>query len=528
MLDQFSELDKELLKENLDEYHSSTEDTTKAYCLNAISQDLYNIKWIEYTHVLKVFVENAIKRAKDKNTLNYLFDIDADVLNNLGVIAYDQGNLNEAGSYWSKSLKREIETNDTLGIAGAVKNIAVFFYMKNNFTLAKKYYKLAYKLGMSVDELSVPIEALNYLGAMYKNSGKIEEALNCFNESLILSERNDYEEGKGFSFYMLAVTYELQGESELAEDYYNKAKVIYETLGDTYYLSLVNNSLSSIMLTKGDNAKALEFSEKSLKNAEDLNNPSRVASALGKIGNVYSALGKHEKALEMYLKSLEIYQTMSYSSTISTALARVGSAHKRLGNLKAAEKFGENSLKKAEELGIVTDLYNSSALLTEVYAANGQGLKALQMYKLQVKMNDSLVNEASQKATIKQQTEYEFEKSQIVKENEAKEQARLESEATGRRDNIQYSLIFLGILVLFVGIMMLGFIKVSPNIAEGLIFFAFLILFEFVLVFTEPYLEQYTNGEPMYNLLANSVIALLIFPLHDVLESKLKKRIVKK
>ena len=352
MLDQFSELDKELLKENLDEYHSSTEDTTKAYCLNAISQDLYNIKWIEYTHVLKVFVENAIKRAKDKNTLNYLFDIDADVLNNLGVIAYDQGNLNEAGSYWSKSLKREIETNDTLGIAGAVKNIAVFFYMKNNFTLAKKYYKLAYKLGMSVDELSVPIEALNYLGAMYKNSGKIEEALNCFNESLILSERNDYEEGKGFSFYMLAVTYELQGESELAEDYYNKAKVIYETLGDTYYLSLVNNSLSSIMLTKGDNAKALEFSEKSLKNAEDLNNPSRVASALGKIGNVYSALGKHEKALEMYLKSLEIYQTMSYSSTISTALARVGSAHKRLGNLKAAEKFGENSLKKAEELGL--------------------------------------------------------------------------------------------------------------------------------------------------------------------------------
>ena len=85
-----------------------------------------------------------------------------------------------------------------------------------------------------------------------------------------------------------------------------------------------------------------------------------------------------------------------------------------------------------------------------------------------------------------------------------------------------------GALLLFGVVLSLGFISVSANVAEGLIFFAFLILFEFVLVFVEPYLENYTDGEPIYNLLANAVIALLIFPLHDVLESKLKKRIVKK
>jgi hypothetical protein len=154
-------------------------------------------------------------------------------------------------------------------------------------------------------------------------------------------------------------------------------------------------------------------------------------------------------------------------------------------------------------------------------------MKALEMYKLHIQMKDSINNEATQKATIRQQTQHEFEKAQIVKENEAKELARIEAEATGRRNNLQYSLIFLGILVMFGIVLSLGFIKVSPNIAGGLIFFAFLILFEFVLVFTEPYLEQYTNGEPMYNLLANSVLALLIFPVHSILERLLKKRIVK-
>jgi len=42
-----------------------------------------------------------------------------------------------------------------------------------------------------------------------------------------------------------------------------------------------------------------------------------------------------------------------------------------------------------------------------------------------------------------------------------------------------------------------------------------------------PYLENYTNDEPMYNLLANSLLALVIFPLHAILEKLLKKRIVK-
>ena len=61
----------------------------------------------------------------------------------------------------------------------------------------------------------------------------------------------------------------------------------------------------------------------------------------------------------------------------------------------------------------------------------------------------------------------------------------------------------------------------------GKAFSALPILFEFVLVFSETYLEQYTNGEPMYNLFANSVLALLIFPVHAILEKLLKKRIVK-
>ena len=53
------------------------------------------------------------------------------------------------------------------------------------------------------------------------------------------------------------------------------------------------------------------------------------------------------------------------------------------------------------------------------------------------------------------------------------------------------------------------------------------ILFEFLLVLSDPYVDGLTNGEPMYKLLANALLAGLIFPAHAFFERVVKKRLVK-
>ncbi|MBL4656895.1 MAG: hypothetical protein JKX73_02765 [Flavobacteriales bacterium] len=153
---------------------------------------------------------------------------------------------------------------------------------------------------------------------------------------------------------------------------------------------------------------------------------------------------------------------------------------------------------------------------------------ALEMYELHIQMRDSIKNEETQKATIRQQTKYEFEKVQLVKEQNEKDKERIEAEATGRRDNLQYSVILIAILVLFGGVLALGFINVSERMAEGIIFFSFLILFEFLLVLADPYIEGWSSGAPGIKLLFNSGIAALIFPAHAFFEGKLKGRLVAK
>ncbi|MBL4657937.1 MAG: hypothetical protein JKX73_08055, partial [Flavobacteriales bacterium] len=152
---------------------------------------------------------------------------------------------------------------------------------------------------------------------------------------------------------------------------------------------------------------------------------------------------------------------------------------------------------------------------------------ALDMYELHISMRDSINNEETQKATIRQQTKYEFEKAQLVGEQEEREAGRLMQEARSRRDNLQYSIILLGLLVLGSLVLGLGKLSLSTRMAEGLIFFSFLILFEFLLVLADPYLEGWSGGAPGIKLLFNAGIAALIFPLHAFFETTLKGRLVK-
>ena len=180
----------------------------------------------------------------------------------------------------------------------------------------------------------------------------------------------------------------------------------------------------------------------------------------------------------------------------------------------------------SQELGNPRLISHGARMLNRIAKEEGDYEKALNMYELHIIMRDSINNEKTQKATIRQQTKYEFEKAQLIKEQEEKEVARLAAEVTSRRDNLQYSIILIAILVLFGGVLSLGFVKVSLRMAEGIIFFSFLILFEFLLVLADPYIEQWSSGAPGFKLLFNAGIAALIFPAHAFFEARLKRRLV--
>ena len=98
-----------------------------------------------------------------------------------------------------------------------------------------------------------------------------------------------------------------------------------------------------------------------------------------------------------------------------------------------------------------------------------------------------------------------------------------------RKQNIQYALIALGIIVLLTLYLLLSrsFIT-NTKLIEFFGVVALLIVFEFLNLLLHPFLERVTNHSPILMLLALVCIAALLVPLHHKVEHWATAKLVEK
>ena len=368
--------------------------------------------------------------------------------------------------------------------------------------------------------------ALNNTGYIHKSKGDISKALEYYHRSLQLDEKMSNNEGIASSLNNIAAIYELQGDISQALVYNQRSLKISEEINNQRGIGSSLNNIGHIYQKKGEFNKALEFYLESLEISEEINKKNGIAESFNNIGSVYHDLDDIPKALDYYQRSLKVLEEINHKKGIAACLGNIGSLHLEAGAMDESKKYLARAFEVAQELKSPARISRASLNMSILEKLQGNYREALKMYELHIVMRDSIKNEETQKASIRQQTKYEFEKAQLVKEQEENEQARVLAEQTSRRDNLQYSIMLIGLLVIGGLVAMLGRMALPERVAEGLIFFAFLIFFEFILVLADPYVEKWTGGAPGLKLLVNAGVAAVIFPLHSLFERKLKGRLI--
>jgi tetratricopeptide (TPR) repeat protein len=257
------------------------------------------------------------------------------------------------------------------------------------------------------------------------------------------------------------------------------------------------------------------------------------ASILNSLGGAYEDLNQMDSAMIYLTQSEEILDSLV---SINVPDAKRGSAfnyqslglyYEKMDMLNKATEYFSKALTIGQELDNYQLIINNTGYLAGVLEKGGNYKDALKYYQMSTELNDSIMSEENTVQLNKIQAKFEEEKARIIEENKAKERARQEAEELKRRNNLQHSLIFIGVLILFAFTIFSGIVQIPQYLIEGLIFFTFLILFEFILVFLNPFVESYTYGQPIYKLVANSLIAILILPIHRQLELVLKVRLAR-
>ncbi|MFH1319531.1 MAG: tetratricopeptide repeat protein [Bacteroidota bacterium] len=427
----------------------------------------------------------------------------------------------------ASSVDDSIAGKGRVQMATALHNMGESHEARGNYPEALDHFFRGLKILEEVNNKQGILSCLNSIGIIFKNQGNYPEALNYYFQCLKVSEELNNKRIIGVSLNNIGIVYILQDNYKLALDYYIRSLNIEEEIGNKPGIARTLTNIGIVQRKLGNYDEALDYSLRSLKVKEELGNKSNIASSLITIGNIYSEQGDYPEALDYYLRALKIYEETDNKTNIAPSLGNIGTLKILQGDLTEGIDYCLKELRLAREMGHLQWGKSACQCLSDGYEKMGDYKLAYEYHKQYSEAKDSLFNEEKSKEIGKMEARYEMEKKIAEEKTKSEVEAKAVAEKVKRSNLLQYSGILIFIVLMFIGVFILGRFALPVRWAEGLVFFTFLLFFEFMLVLLDPYIERFSAGAPVIKLAFNAVLAGLIFPLHAFFEGLLKRRVLK-
>ena len=404
--------------------------------------------------------------------------------------------------------------------AAVLKTLGAVNYIQSSYPQALEYYFKALKIREQLLEQA-------------KRSGNPDEV-------------GRYKKDMANSYNNIGAVYWSQSSYPQALEYYFKSLKIRKQLGDRKGMAYSYNNIGGIYKNQSNYSQALEYYFKSLKIFEQLGDKQGMAGSYTNIGSLYTSLFEQGDSLEragdwaaqnpallldtaLYYqqKAFVIFSELSEEYGMSLCLSSIGSIYTLRKDYFVAIKHYQQAALLADSIGALHEGFEAHSGLAECYEQLGNYKLALEHYKQYTTLKDSVFNEEKSKDLGKLEAKHEMEMAEIKRKQEEEEQARILEQQTQRRHLLQYSGILIFIITIFITLLFSGRLNIPVRVAKSGLFFTFLLVFEFILVLIDPYIDQWTGGEPAYNLAVNVALAGLFLPLHNFAESKLTQRLFK-
>jgi tetratricopeptide (TPR) repeat protein len=202
----------------------------------------------------------------------------------LGRVAQERGNLDDAEDWYLKSLAAEQDSGNQLGISAS----------------------------------------FHQLGRLCQEQGRLGDAENWYLKSLAIEEELDNKPGMAASYGQLGVLAEDRERLDDAEDWYLKSLAIEGDLGDERGMARVFHQLGMVAQKRGRLDDAENWYLKSLAIEEELDNKPGMAASYGQLGVLAEDRGRLDDAEDWYLKSLAIDVELGNTTGMAVSYGHLG------------------------------------------------------------------------------------------------------------------------------------------------------------------------------------------------------------
>ena len=422
---------------------------------------------------------------------------------------------------------------------------------------ALNYINQAFSLISTLKSDSLKAEAHNAYGLVYQARNEKTLSLRHFLNGLQIAEATKIPELRRNCYLQLSNFYSRIEDYDKAIDYYMKANKELDHVkeGNVGYQRAIDfNSIGNLFASKKNNDIALSYFERSIALADSLkfstlkipgylsllnqhlkidhpkkameymnsssgHNLKKYLSNMGMSGHIdqvyaviYTKLKQFDSAGFYFNKALPYFEQKTSEVNRIHFYGQLGDYYQKTDNYDKAIDYFQKVKEMGERNGQLENTQAALKHLDSLYVKKGDFRLANQYNFLYYQYKDSIdkLKKENELTQIEAFDEQQRHQRTLAAAQELKE----------KRNRIQYMGIIIGIAILFVALVMMGWFKVSANTIRAIGFFSFLIFFEFIFLVFKKNIYGITKGEPVYDLAFMIGLAAILVPLHHWLEHR--------
>ena len=215
----------------------------------------------------------------------------------------------------------------------------------------------------------------------------LDSAIQIAKQSVRLAERIDFKNGLAYAYKNVGMGYFYKGEYTDALINWEKSLEVFESLDSKIGISNLQSNIGAVYQTKGDDPNALKYFINSMRNATQIKDTVRMATAYLNMGTVYSnEAPTYSKALESYEQSMAMFNAIDYTEGGAFAALNIGELLLKQDKPIEALTYLEQAKQSYESID--GDLSVTLRYMGEAYMKLGQLDKSLEALQQSIEMAD--------------------------------------------------------------------------------------------------------------------------------------------
>jgi hypothetical protein len=453
--------------------------------------------------ISNAIISKGLKYAEATN--NHLLEARAHIM--LAEIHRIKNEFNEAVLSTSKAFSAlaNAEKKDSVEVE-LYCELGDIYLAKADAISACKNYNIAFEKAYRIKDYMRESKIYHKFSDLYKSFDNPDAAKDYLFESLKLNSKINNPEGK-FSDYI-----------DLAKitnnrDYIEKAIAIAVQLNSPKHLMIAKRLMYYWIMVEGKNSNAtFDYLKENPALLQFFTN-SNPAALSWERGNTYKYAGSYDSALYYFNTAKPQIISGKNSGMLSTMYHTIAETYLQNNEPEKSRIFYEKTLETAEKNAGVKTVALVSAALSKIYADKKDFENAYKYSKLADSANEVIQSKAGKDKMVLMQMDRENNKQEIDRQETTNK--------INRKNNLQLMAITISLTIFFALMVFAGMFEVSKTMIKTVGYFAFISLFEFIVLLLDHPIIAITNGEPLKLWICKIFLIAMLVPLQHFLEKRL-------